>query len=62
VCSSDLFLAHFQSEEAAGALALRLEADLQGAPALLEIRRREVPVDADLIRAALVEAAATAPE
>ena len=56
------FLAHFQSEEAASALAARLEADLQGADALLEIRRREVPVDAELIRAALVEAAATAPE
>ena len=56
------FLAHFQSEEAATALAVRLEADLQGVRALLEIRRREVPVDAELIRQALLEAAATGPE
>jgi len=41
---------------------VRLEADLQGVRALLEIRRREVPVDAELIRQALLEAAATGPE
>src|SRR5205814_6107397 len=56
------FLAHFQSEEAAAALAARLEADLGGGAARLEIRRREVALDAELIRTALVEAAATAPE
>ena len=56
------FLAHFQSEEAAAAVAARLEAELQGAPAVLEIRRQDVAVDAAVIRQALLDAAARGPE
>jgi plasmid stabilization system protein ParE len=52
------FLAHFQSARAAAMLAQRLEVDLEGTAATLEIRRLEVPLESEAIRRALVEAAA----
>jgi len=52
------FLAHFQSARAAAILAQRLEADLEGTTATLEIRRVEVPLESEVIRRALLEAVA----
>jgi hypothetical protein len=52
------FLAHFQSARAAAILAQRLEADLEGTTATLEIRRVEVPLESEAIRRALLEAVA----
>jgi len=52
------FLAHFQSSRAAAILAQRLEADLEGTAATLEIRRVEVPLESEAIRQALMEAVA----
>jgi hypothetical protein len=52
------FLAHFQSSRAAAILAQRLEADLEGTAATLEIRRVEVPRESEAIRRALLEAVA----
>jgi plasmid stabilization system protein ParE len=56
------FLAHFQTASAAAVLAQRLEMDLAGVAATLEIRRLEVPVEGEAILRALVEAAAGGPE
>jgi len=52
------FLAHFQSSRAAAILAQRLEADLEGTAATLEIRRVEVALESEAIRQALMEAVA----
>jgi hypothetical protein len=52
------FLAHFQSSRAAAVLAQRLEADLEGTTATLEVRRVEVALESEAIRRALVEAVA----
>jgi hypothetical protein len=56
------FLAHFPSASAAAVLAQRLEMDLAGMAATLEVRRVEVPVDGEAILRALVEAAAAGPD
>jgi plasmid stabilization system protein ParE len=56
------FLAHFQSASAAAVLAQRLEMDLAGLAATLEVRRLEVPAEGEAILRALVEAAAGGPE
>jgi hypothetical protein len=56
------FLAHFPSPNAAGVLAARLEADLGGTGATLEIRRVEVPIDSAAILTALLTAAAGGPD
>jgi hypothetical protein len=55
------FLAHFPSKRAAAALAARLEADLAGLEATLEIRRQDVPLDGTAILEALLSAAAGGP-
>jgi hypothetical protein len=52
------FLAHFQSARAASILAQRLEADLEGTTATLEIRRVEIALESEAIRRALMEAVA----
>ena len=52
------FLAHFPCESAAAPLAERIEADLRGTEATLEIRRVDVPIDAAAILTALLSAAA----
>ena len=56
------FLAHFQSASAAAVIAQRLEMDLVGMAATLEVRRQEVPTEGEAILRALVEAAAGGPE
>jgi hypothetical protein len=56
------FLAHFQSASGAAVLAQRLELDLAGMAAILEVRRAEVPAEGEAIQKALVEAAAGGPE
>jgi hypothetical protein len=56
------FLAHFPSSSAAAGLAARLEADLGGTGATLEIRRVEVKVESAAILTALLAAAAGGPE
>jgi len=56
------FLAHFQSASGAAVLAQRLELDLAGMAAILEVRRTEVPAEGEAIQKALVEAAAGGPE
>jgi hypothetical protein len=56
------FLAHFPSRNAAAVLAERLEADLRGTGAILEIRRVEVPIESASILTALLSAAASGPE
>jgi hypothetical protein len=56
------FLAHFQTASAAAVLAQRLEMDLVGMAATLEVRRLEIPADGDAILKALVEAAAEGPD
>ena len=52
------FLAHFQSARAAAVLAQRLEADLEGTTATLEVRRVEVALESEAICRALMEAVA----
>ena len=52
------FLAHFQSSRAAAVLAQRLEADLEGTTATLEVRRVEVALESEAICRALMEAVA----
>lgn len=56
------FLAHFPSSSAAAGLAGRLEEDLRGTGATLEIRRVEVPIESAAILTALLTAAASGPE
>jgi hypothetical protein len=56
------FLAHFQSASGAAVIAQRLELDLAGMAATLEVRKLEVPADGEAILKALVEAAAGGPE
>jgi len=56
------FLAHFQTASAAAVLAQRLEMDLAGMAATLEVRKQEVPTEGEAILRALVEAAAGGPE
>jgi hypothetical protein len=56
------FLAHFKSASAVATLAQRLEVDLEGTEATLEIRRVDVPLESEAIRRALVEALAGGPE
>jgi hypothetical protein len=55
------FLAHFQSEGAAAAIARRLEEGLDRQRGILEIRRTEVPIRRDAIQRALIAAAADGP-
>jgi hypothetical protein len=56
------FLAHFQTASAAAVLAQRLEMDLAGMAATIEVRKQEVPTEGEAILRALVEAAAGGPE
>jgi len=56
------FLAHFQSASGAAVIAQRLELDLAGMAAILEVRRTEIPAEGEAIQKALVEAAAGGPE
>jgi hypothetical protein len=56
------FLAHFQSESAAALLANRMEVDLHGMGATLEIRRSEVPIQSVAILEALLAAAENGPD
>jgi hypothetical protein len=56
------FLAHFPSRAAAMTLAQRLEEDLRGTEATLEIRRTEVALDSEAIVTALLNAAGSGPD